>query len=79
MTYDPSYSPFPESELKALAFWHDQAAAVWKVDSKMHDSHLRCAAACRNALAAHDALRERFLEQSMKVRALQSTQPSEAA
>lgn len=69
MSYDPDYSPFPEREMAALAFWHEQAAAVWKVDSNMHREHLRRAADCRNAVAAHIALRERFLEQSMELRA----------
>jgi hypothetical protein len=73
------YEPFPEAELRALACWHEQVAATWKANSKMEADHIRRSAACRNALAAHNALRDRFLEQSMLVRALQSTQPSEAA
>lgn len=72
------YAPFPESELKALAFWHEQAAAAWKVDSNMRRDHDRRAAACREALAAHEGLRERFLEQSMRVRELEAPH-SEAA
>ncbi len=72
MTYDPAYQPFPETALAALAFWHDQAAAVWKVDTKMHHEHTFRAATARDALAAHLALRDRFLEQSMRVRELEA-------
>ncbi len=60
-------APFPESELKALAFWHDQAAATWKTDSRMQTDHLRRAKACRDALAAHVELRERCLVAEMEL------------
>lgn len=68
----PANLPFPERELKALELWHEQAAAVWKIDTKMHADHLFRAETCRVALAAHAALRERFLEQEMVVRALRA-------
>ena len=73
------YAPWPESEMKALVFWHEQAAAVWKVDSKMHAEHLRRAKACQDAIDCHDALRTRFLEQSMLVRSLQAKPTEHAA
>ncbi len=73
------YAPFPEREMSALAFWHEQAAAVWKADSAMQRDHLRRAQACRDALAGHEALRTRFLEQSMQLRAALATRTSEAA
>lgn len=72
MTYDNAYAPFPEIELRALVLWHEQAAAVWKADSNMHAEHVKRAQSCRNALTGHEALRERFLEQSMTVRALRA-------
>jgi hypothetical protein len=69
---ESEYAPFPEAELKALVLWHEQAAAVWKADTKMQRDHLRRAKAVQDALAGHEALRTRFLEQSMTVRALQA-------
>jgi len=68
----PPNAPFPERELRALELWHEQAAAVWKVDTKMQADHLFRAETCRVALAAHLELRERFLEQEMIVRALRA-------
>ena len=69
---DENYAPWPEAELKALARWHEQAADAWKPDSNMRKDHERRAQVCRDALSGHDALRTRFLEQSMLVRGLQS-------
>lgn len=75
---DVDYAPFPERELASLAEYHDEVAT--KIQSTfVAGLHTDRANACRNALAAHNALRDRFLEQSMQVRALQSTQHREDA
>lgn len=58
---DPTYAPFPELELKALARWHEQAADTWKVDSRMRLEHERRRQVCLDAIASHTALRERCL------------------
>ncbi len=63
--------PFPYRELAALATYHDEVAA--KMDSSfLAGLHIDRASACRNALAAHAGLNERFLEQSMRVRELEA-------
>jgi exopolyphosphatase/pppGpp-phosphohydrolase len=74
MTYDPTYSPFPELELTQLAAFHDSVAKHHPERSYLRAMHEDRATVCRNAVAAHDALRTRFLEQSMLVRALQSVE-----
>jgi len=66
------YAPFPEIELRALMGWHTQAARAWKNNSPMQRDHATRAQACEDALLGHDALRTRFLEQSMLVRSLQA-------
>lgn len=55
------YAPFPEQELEDVAKYHDDAASIWGEGSWAHRTHTLSAKICRDALAAHLALRERFL------------------
>lgn len=54
------YAPFPEQQLIALAEWHEQMAAAAKLSST-RDSNTNAAKTCREAVAAHVAVRERCL------------------
>lgn len=73
MTPPPDdYAPFPTDALGIVAQYHDDSAHVWKPGTKAHWTHLNAAKVCRDAVAAHDALRDRFLEQTMLVRELEA-------
>ena len=69
ITNDPEYAPFDEIGLTALMGWHNACARLWKPGSANRLEHEARAAACKNALAGHLALRERFLAQTMELRA----------
>jgi hypothetical protein len=64
------YAPFPEAELMMLAQYHDDRAEMLNLYAAGFERER--AKICRDAIAGHEALRTRFLEQSMLVRALQS-------
>ncbi len=65
------YKPFPEQSIAALATYHDDVAkGIQSVF--LAGLHTDRATACRDAMAAHLELRERFLEQSMHVRKLEA-------
>lgn len=66
MTED-DYAPFPERELTQLAELFEYTAAHTK--GYFHGISLDRAKVCRDALAGHAALRERFLEQTTEMRA----------
>lgn len=65
---DEPYSPFPEIDLAALVGWHMQASRLWKPGSSMRLEHEARAKVCRDALASHVALRDRFLEKTAEYR-----------
>lgn len=55
------YAPFPERDLEIVAQYHEEeAAGLWR-GTWAGDVHAHAAKTCRDALAAHLALRERFL------------------
>ncbi len=65
------FKPFPEHALETLAAYHDEVAkGIQSVF--LAGLHTDRATACRNALTAHSELRDRFLEQSMRVRELEA-------
>lgn len=65
-----TYSPFPEHELRRLA--EEYEATAKQVGPKMREFYTARAAMLRNAIDQHEALRSRFLEQSMRVRELEA-------
>lgn len=56
-----SYSPFPDTALNTLATTHAHAATMYPERSSFREQHQQYATACRNAIASHDAVRERCL------------------
>lgn len=73
--------PFPEHDLKRLAEYHESVAAsiAKEIGSAFFTGvHMDRAKVCRDALQTHLELRERFLEQSMRVRELEAKLPKVA-
>lgn len=64
-----SYSPYPAMELEALAKEYEQAAERFPETSKFREFYTKRAGMLRNANLCHDALRDRFLEQTTAHRA----------
>ncbi len=64
---DPTYAPFPEQDLTSLAEHFEQLAERAMLKNALPATEAgivelkRRALICRNAIAAHDALRERCL------------------
>jgi hypothetical protein len=68
MTTPPDdYAPFPERELMKLAELHERVAAQFKPDSTFRRLHEGRAKVCRDAVACHEALRERCLVSEMEL------------
>ena len=72
------YNPFPERELKLLIAHYDEIGAKVR-PGNLREYLTRQSAMLNDALAAHLALRERFLEQSMTVRRLEAERSTEDA
>lgn len=58
--YEPTYQPFPEHELIALAEFHESVAKSYPERGYLNGLHLDRAGVCRAALASFNALRERM-------------------
>ena len=72
MTDIPSGPRFPEQELVAMAEYHEKQAAHWrsgKTDGghRLGDKHAENAKTIRDAIQAHDDLRERCLIAEMEL------------
>lgn len=64
---EPTYAPFPTVELDAIARECDHVLTFIR-DGELRARIIARAKVCRDAIACHDALRERFLESEHRYR-----------
>lgn len=64
---NPTYAPFPTVELDAIARECDKLLDFIR-DGELRTRITARAKVCRDAIACHDALRERFLESEHRYR-----------
>ncbi len=75
--YDPNYHPFPESELEALAKWHEAYAKI-SDGTFTRGLHEDRAQACREAIKHHTEMRDRMLIAETENCRLRGLLPAEA-